>query len=64
MKDKRHCDFYTLESEPTFKLSPGDCSKPVNGRWNPSVCNGVCKSFDDTAYKLKRILDNRVKGEG
>jgi hypothetical protein len=56
MKYKEHCDFYTNRNEPVYHLYKGDCTKPVNGRFQPHKCEGVCKQYNNTAYRIKEKL--------
>ncbi len=52
MKLKEHCDFYLAEDY-LNKAKRGDCVKPVNGRFKPHKCEGICARYDDTAYRFK-----------
>lgn len=56
MKLKEHCDFYIDGDTPSYGLRVGDCIIPVNGRFKPRKCEGVCTGYIDTAYKLKVAL--------
>lgn len=53
---KEHCDFFISEPMPSFSLNVGDCIVPRNGRFQPSKCNGLCRRYNDTTYKLKLAL--------
>jgi len=59
--NKEHCDFFTTQDELVFRLKQGDCSMPVNGRFQPHKCAGVCDRYNDTAYKLKKVLLRQIK---
>lgn len=66
-RQKEHCNYYTRQREPCFNLNIGDCIKPINGRFSPHVCLGVCNKYDDSAYKIKQGISgvkrlNKVKG--
>ncbi len=56
---KGHCDNYVDKEEPGFNLHCGDCILPVEGRFKPSKCTGICAKYGDTAYQLKH---NLIKG--
>lgn len=61
MRDKTHCDNYIGQPEPSFKLNIGDCTLPVNGRFKPTKCHGVCPKYADMAYKMKQALVKSIK---
>lgn len=61
-RNKEHCNFYATQDTPTFKIKEGDCTRPVNGRFQPHECTGVCNNYDDTAYKIKSALARKFKG--
>lgn len=57
---KEHCDNFISSPEPCYKVNAGDCIRPIHGRFYPSRCNGVCEHYTDSAYKLKRALEQRT----
>jgi len=59
MKNPKHCDHYVTRDEPCYNLKQGDCTRPINGRWQPGKCKKICKHFTDTAHRLKKLLGEK-----